>query len=158
MALRAKQKRFCDEYLIDLNGTQAAIRAGYSKKTAGQIADENLKKPQILEYLNEKRQILQDKLDITQEWVLRRLKDVSDRCMQAVPVMRFDPVDKCMVQATDEEGNGVWQFDSTGANRSTELIGKHLGMFITKIDLNPKDLPIEKRPSVKLPDGTIIEI
>ncbi len=78
--------------------------------------------------------------------------------MQAVPVMRFDAVEKRMVQATDEFGNDIWQFDSTGANRSTELIGKHLGMFITsKIELPPNPLQ-DKRPSIKLPDGTIIEI
>lgn len=150
MALTAKQQRFCDEYLIDLNGTQAAIRAGYSKKTAGQIAEENLKKPEIVEYLNEKRQVLQDKLDISQEWVLKRLKEISDRCMQAEPVMMFD--------GDEWVQSGEYKFDSTGANRSTELIGKHLGMFVTKIDLNPKDLPMEKRPSIKLPDGTTIEI
>ncbi|MBP5144120.1 terminase small subunit, partial [Pseudomonas chlororaphis] len=46
MALTQKQRLFVDEYLIDLNATQAAIRAGYSKRTAGQIGDENLKKPQ----------------------------------------------------------------------------------------------------------------
>ena len=45
--LTDKQSAFVREYLIDKNGTQAAIRAGYSKKTAGQIAEENLKKPEI---------------------------------------------------------------------------------------------------------------
>lgn len=47
MSLRPKQQRFVDEYLIDLNATQAAIRAGYSPKTAGSIGEENLKKPAI---------------------------------------------------------------------------------------------------------------
>lgn len=151
MALTAKQKRFCDEYLIDLNGTQAAIRAGYSARTAGQIADENLRKPQIIEYLNEKRQVLQEKLDISQEWVLKRLKEISDRCMQAEPVMIFD--------GDGWVESGEYKFDSAGANRSTELIGKHLGMFVQKVDLTTKGESInDKRPSAKLPDGTIIEI
>ena len=44
-----KQKRFCDEYLTDLNATQAAVRAGYSKKTAYSIGEENLRKPEIKE-------------------------------------------------------------------------------------------------------------
>lgn len=51
MALTDKQIRFCEEYLIDLNATQAAIRAGYSQKTAGQIASETLMKPYIKEYI-----------------------------------------------------------------------------------------------------------
>lgn len=45
--MNAKQKRFCDEYLIDCNATQAAIRAGYSPKTAKQIGQENLTKPDL---------------------------------------------------------------------------------------------------------------
>lgn len=65
--LTAKQKRFCDEYLIDLNATQAAIRAGYSKKTARAIANENLTKPAIKEYINQRmeekeKSLLQSKM------------------------------------------------------------------------------------------------
>ena len=51
--MTAKQQRFCDEYLIDLNATQAAIRAGYSKKTARAIGNENLMKPDIKKYIDE---------------------------------------------------------------------------------------------------------
>ncbi len=51
--LTEKQIRFCQEYIIDLNGTQAAIRAGYSEDTAASIASENLTKPNIQEYIQE---------------------------------------------------------------------------------------------------------
>lgn len=54
MKLTSKQQRFCDEYLVDLNATQAAIRAGYSKKTAKQIAQQNLTKLDIQEYIKKK--------------------------------------------------------------------------------------------------------
>lgn len=54
MALTAKQRRFREEYLVDFNGTQAAIRAGYSKKTAYSIAYENLRKPDIKQWIDEK--------------------------------------------------------------------------------------------------------
>lgn len=54
--LTEKQKRFCDEYLIDLNATQAAIRAGYSAKTAGRIGGENLKKLEIIKYIDQRMQ------------------------------------------------------------------------------------------------------
>jgi phage terminase small subunit len=70
MKLTAKQQLFCDEYLVDLNGTQAAIRAGYSAKTANRIANENLTKPDIQAYITERRKELQEKLQITQERVL----------------------------------------------------------------------------------------
>ena len=52
--MTAKQKRFCDEYLTDLNATQAAIRSGYSEKTAYSIGNENLKKPEIQEYIQKR--------------------------------------------------------------------------------------------------------
>ena len=48
-----KQKRFCDEYLIDLNAAQAAIRAGYSKKAAKQVGSENLTKPDLKKYIKD---------------------------------------------------------------------------------------------------------
>lgn len=70
MTLNEKQKRFCEEYLIDLNATQAAIRAGYSPKTATVIGAENLTKPNILQYIQEKRKAIANKLQITQEMVL----------------------------------------------------------------------------------------
>ena len=53
MALTEKQQRFCDEYLIDCNAAQAAIRAGYSPKTAKQIGQENLTKPDLKAYIDE---------------------------------------------------------------------------------------------------------
>ena len=70
MALTPKQAKFCIEYLIDLNGTQAAIRAGYSENTARQIATENLAKPDIVEELNRLRVKAAKKTGITPERVL----------------------------------------------------------------------------------------
>lgn len=128
-----KQQKFCDEYLIDLNATQAAIRAGYSKKSAYSQGERLLKKAEMKAFIKEKQSELSIKTGLTHEWVLNRLKEVSDRCMQAVPVMVFDPVKKRMVQETaineKGEGVGVFEFDSSGANKATELIGKHLGFF-----------------------------
>ena len=54
--LNAKQVRFCEEYLIDLNATQSAVRAGYSVKTAKQMGSENLSKPDIAEYIAKLKQ------------------------------------------------------------------------------------------------------
>ena len=70
MNLTEKQKRFCDEYLIDLNATQAAIRAGYSKRTANEQGAQNLAKLSVQEYIREKQKSLANKLQITQEMVL----------------------------------------------------------------------------------------
>jgi hypothetical protein len=52
--------------------------------------------------------------------------------------MVFNPIDKCMEQKTDESGQGVWEFDSNGANKALELMGKHVAMFTEKkvVDTN----------------------
>ena len=52
--LTAKQQRFCDEYLIDLNATQAAIRAGYSEASARQMGTQNMSKPSIKKYIDQR--------------------------------------------------------------------------------------------------------
>ena len=83
IGLTDKQERFCQEYLIDLNGTQAAIRAGYSDSSAGQIAEQNLKKLEIQERIKVLQQQIALRLEISQDWVLKRFKDISDRCMTA---------------------------------------------------------------------------
>lgn len=74
--LTDKQKRFCDEYLIDCNATQAAIRAGYSKRTAGVIGDENLKKPKIRARIDERMAEKESELIATQDEVLKYLTSV----------------------------------------------------------------------------------
>lgn len=113
-----KQILFCEEYLKDFNATQAAIRAGYSENTAKEIGCENLTKPNIAEYIKERQDKMVEKVQIDAEWVLRRFKEISDRCVQAEPV---------------KDSNGVvtgeYKFDSSGANKATELLAKHVGFF-----------------------------
>lgn len=75
--LTPKQKRFCDEYLIDLNATQAAIRAGYSKKTARFIATENLTKPNIQAYLEKRMRKREERTEITQDRVLKEFAKIA---------------------------------------------------------------------------------
>lgn len=72
LGLNPKQKRFCDEYLIDFNGTQAAIRAGYSENCAAVIASENLTKPNIKSYIDKRNAALSEKTGLTAELVRRQ--------------------------------------------------------------------------------------
>lgn len=131
--LTERQLKFIDEYLVDLNGTQAAIRAGYSRKGAETTGSKLLVNTKVSARIAARRLELQEKTQITQEWVLNRLLEISNKCIQAVPVMEFDPVAKEMRQkkALNDKGEevGVFMFDSNGANKATELIGKHLGFF-----------------------------
>lgn len=126
--LTAKQERFIDEYLIDLNATAAAIRAGYSEKTARVIAAENLTKPNILARITERKAELHKKAELSQEWVLEKLKECVSKSMQEQEVEKWDYEEKSMV------GTGEYVYDSKGATKALELLGKHLGMFKDKIE------------------------
>jgi phage terminase small subunit len=118
MALTPKQQRFVDEYLTDLNATQAAIRAGYSERTASAIGSENLTKPEVAAAIAAKRDAHSEALGITREYVLGRIRDNLERSMQAEEI-----VDR------EGEGTGVYRYEGGVANRAAELLGKHLGMF-----------------------------
>lgn len=75
--LTAKQQKFADEYLVDLNATQAAIRAGYSKKTAKVIGNENLTKPDIERYIAIKQKEISKETGITRDRWLKELEGLS---------------------------------------------------------------------------------
>ena len=76
--LTAKQKRFCEEYVIDLNATQAAIRAGYSKRSASSIGEENLRKPEIIKYIEELQEELRKKAGLTADMVIDDLRSMAE--------------------------------------------------------------------------------
>lgn len=118
--LNEKQKQFCEEYIIDLNGTQAAIRAGYSEKTANRIASELLSKLDIQEYICELKNKRSERVKYSQDELMRDILEVKNRCMQANPVL-------------DKEGNetGIWKFDSNGANKALDMLAKHVGFYET---------------------------
>ena len=135
MKLTAKQRRFVQEYLIDLNATQAAIRAGYSRKTAGVIGVENLKKPYIREAIDERlKQIDEEKTADAKE-----IREFWTR------VMRGE--EKDTVLRYDNEGHQVeTEIDVSMKDRirASELMGKSFAMFTDKVDSNiDMDLHIE---------------
>lgn len=133
-ALTDKQRRFIEEYLIDLNATQAAIRAGYSAKTANRIAAELLTKDYIAAALQAAQDDRATRTGITADEVLADLVKIKERCMQQSPVLdrRGQPV-------KDNQGRSVWAFDSRGALKALELMGKHLGMFTDRHEINADD-------------------
>lgn len=137
MKLNAKQETFCKEYLVDLNATQAAIRAGYSERTASATASRLLANVNVLARVKELKAKRAEELELDAYWVLKRLKDISDRSMQAEPVMVFDHESGSMIET------GEYQFDSTGANKATELIGKHIGMFDPRLPLQLEKMRVD---------------
>ena len=136
--LTPKQQRFVEEYLIDLNATQAAIRAGYSAKTAAVIGAENLIKPYIQKAIQEARNKLTERTEITQDYVLTNIKKVIERCMQQEAVQARDG-SPLLVEGPEGDLVPLFEFKETGALKGLELLGKHLGMFKDKIELTGKD-------------------
>lgn len=122
MKLTPKRKDFCEQYVVDFKGKDAAIRAKYSEKTARNIAANLLTIVNIQEYIAELIAKRSKKTEITAEYVLTSLQEVAQRCMQKVPVL-----DK------DGKETGEWRFEASGANRSLELIGRHLEMFTERL-------------------------
>ena len=114
----SQQKQFADEYLIDLNGTKAAIRAGYAEPYARQQASQLLDVEEIANYISEKQKIVSDKLNWSYEKLIISFGEIHTRCMQGEPVL-------------DNEGNptGDWKFEPNAAVKSLENIGKHLGFY-----------------------------
>ena len=135
--LTDKQTAFVREYLVDLNATQAAIRAGYSERTASRIGPQLLGKTWVREAIEKAQAKRARRVEVTQDYVLSNLVEVVERTMQRAPVM-----DRKGEQVTDEKGRSVWTFDAKGANRALELLGKHLGIFTDKV-----------RAEVSGPDG-----
>ena len=116
--LTPKQEVFVREYLIDLNATQAAIRAGYSAKTANKIGTELLGKTSIAAAIDAQKSRREERTAITADWVLKTIQDTIVRCQQGEPVK-------------DREGmpTGEWKFDSNAVLKGCELLGKHLALF-----------------------------
>lgn len=114
VGLTPKQRLFVAEYLVDLNATQAAIRAGYSKKTAKEQASRLLTNAHISDAIQKAFDKRIERTEIDADYVLHMTNELLERCMQHTPVL-------------DRNGNptGEYQFDSAGAARALKLLGDH---------------------------------
>ena len=123
--MTAKQIRFCDEYLIDLNLTQAAIRAGYSKKTAAVIGVENIKKPQIREYIEKRMAQKEAELIAGQDEVLRYLTTVLRGTSEASVLARDEVGAERIISKPPDEKERL---------RAAELLGKRYGIYTDRAE------------------------
>lgn len=127
--MTAKQMRFCDEYLIDLNATQAAIRAGYSEKNARNIASENMAKPNIREYIDQRMKEKESALIADQDEVLKYLTSVLRGETQSEVVVVENIGDymseaRTMKKAPDEKER----------LKAAELLGKRYGLYTDRVE------------------------
>lgn len=140
-----KQKRFVEEYLIDLNATQAAIRAGYSPETAGSIGAENLKKPEIKSRIDKAMAERSRRTGINQDRVLQELARIGFAKITDV----VDPeTAEIRTDASDDDLACIQSIkikpNEFGTEREVKLydkksalvdLGKHLGLFKDKMEL-----------------------
>ena len=121
----AKQQRFCDEYLISLNATQAAIKAGYSEKTAYSIGVENLNKPEIKKYISDRMAEKEKELIADQDEVLKYLTAVMRKQSKAYSLARNEiGADEVIEKPPDEKE----------ALKAAELLGKRYGLYTEKVE------------------------
>jgi len=143
--LTPKQKRFVDEYLVDLNAKKAAIRAGYSEKTAKAIGFENLTKPSVQKYLSERQKARSSRTEITQDRVLEEYaklayvqpKDFYGEDGDVLPIHQMpDDVAACITgidvsnrKIGEDDYETIKKIRFADKKGALDSLAKHLGMF-----------------------------
>jgi len=160
--LTAKQKMFCEEYLIDFNGARAAVAAGYSKKTAKAIANENLTKPYLQDYLSSRIAARAERVQISQDDVIRELQHIAfddiknyldfrtektqlDTDSEGNPIVGYKTIvdvkdsreiDTRNVQEVSLGVNGAFKFKLYSKDEALLQLGRHLGIFKDKMEIS----------------------
>lgn len=111
-ALTPKQERFVQEYLVDLNATQAAIRAGYSKNRASELGYQLLQKTTVQSAVQKAQKDRSERTEITQDYVIKKLKAIADQ------------------EASDGTDS---ELKYSSQLKALELLGRHLGMFTDRM-------------------------
>lgn len=162
MALTEKQKRFAEEYLVDLNATQAAIRAEYSERTAYSIGQENLKKPEIQTYIQKLMDERSKRTQITADRVLKEyakigFADIKDYLSyktaltrigydkdgeeiidyaQVIQLKDSEEVDGSPIAEVSVSKEGNFKFKLHDKKGALDSIARHLGMFTDNVNTN----------------------
>ena len=132
--LTIKQENFVSEYVKSGNATEAAVKAGYSEKTAGAIGHENLKKPEIARAIEEHRNEVSKRLQLEEDFELKKAMRLLEMCMEPEHVYSM-----AGEKVVDEQGNYVMRFDSKGANMALQTIAKLRGKFVNKVEVGFAD-------------------
>jgi phage terminase small subunit len=163
-SLNDKQRAFCEEYIIDFNGAQAAIRAGYAEKTARITAAKLLTKSNIQTYLSELIQDRKERVKVSQDDVVRELShiafdDIKNYLKFKTEKVKVDEVDgkpiydyKTIVDVKDSQTidtrniqevaiatNGAFKFKLYGKDDALVNLGRHLGIFNDKLNLTGEE-------------------
>lgn len=143
--LTPKQKRFVAEYLVDLNATQAAIRAGYSEKRASEIGYQLLQKTTVQAEIRKAMADREERTGVTQDWVVQELYKIAHadrggiaKVVGGVRVVLTDTDDldaeqRAALVGVEETKFGI-KVTTCDKLKALELLGRHLGMFTDKVE------------------------
>ncbi len=149
--LTPKQFRFIEEYIVDLNGSGAYVRAGYKAKNdnvAAVEASRLLRTPNIQKAVALAKRERSEATKIDAEWVLKQAVAVHQRVMQEVRPVQNPKTGK---QVYTDEGEALFTFNATAANRALEIIGKHVAVsaFSDRIEITDGNSLIERIRAAK---------
>lgn len=170
MALTRKQELFCQEYLVDLNATQAAIRAEYSEKTAGSVGSENLSKPEISARIQELFNQRSEKVSVNAQYVLERLYsidqmdfiDILNDDMSIKPVVEwpkiwrqyissFDLAEMFEMRGDEREMVGILKkIKWPDKVRNLELLGKHVSVSAFALAVEDKKEEVIQKVTIEV--------
>ena len=137
MKLTPKQMRFVDEWLIDFNGKQAAIRAGYSAKTAEVTAAKLLRNVKVQAEISRRQKDLQKRTEVSQDRVVKELARIAFVDASVVCVTDFDKLtddQRAAIQGIKPTNFG-WEIKLCDKIKALELLGRHIGMFNDKLEV-----------------------
>ena len=129
--LTAKQQRFCDEYLVSLNATQAAIKSGYSKKYANTNASKLLQNTTIKKYIEKRMAEKESKLIADQDEILRYLTSVIRGESKSTEIVVEGTGDGC-----SEARTILKEPSEKDRLKAAELLGKRYGIYTEKVDMD----------------------
>lgn len=163
--LKPKQLAFIDEYIIDLNATQAAIRAGYSESTAGSIGSELLKKPEIKQRIDERLYERQKRTNITQDRVINEIaklaffnsKKLFNSDGSPIPIQELDDDTAGAIVGIDvmniNDNATIIKYKISDKNSSLDKLMKHMGSYAPeKKDITVDSATLLKEIAQNLPD------
>ena len=118
--LKPQVRKFVQEYLLDLSGKDAAIRAGYSEKTAASQASRLMRDPSVRAYRDALLQEQFDAIGVTRHSIAAEVWELYQRCKAKEPVMEWDSIEKVWKES------GFWTFNVKGALKALEMLGRML--------------------------------
>ena len=132
ISMTPKQQRFVQEYLVDLNATQAAVRAGYARSGASVEGVRLLANAKVAAAVAAAQAERSKRTEVTQDYVLATITETIERCRQAEPV-KYKNGDLVYVATPSGDLAPAYKFNATAVLKGSELLGRHLAMFTDKL-------------------------